>query len=74
LSVATSQIHPRHLAWNSKGPNAQLPDLKAICGLSRMIAVGFSTRPAQGSARHQFPFRGSTIPGRSLPRTGVAFF
>jgi hypothetical protein len=36
--------------------------------------VGLSARPAQGSACHQFPFRGSTIPGRSVSRAGIAFF
>jgi putative SOS response-associated peptidase YedK len=36
--------------------------------------VGLSARPTQGSARHQFPFRGSTVPGRSLSGPGVAFF
>ena len=36
--------------------------------------MGFSARPAQGSACHQFPFRGSTVPGRSVSRTGITFF
>jgi hypothetical protein len=30
--------------------------------------------PAQGSARHQFPFRGSTVTGRSVSGTGITFF
>ena len=38
------------------------------------IAVGLSASAAQESARHKFPFRRSTIPGRPLSGTGIAFF
>jgi putative SOS response-associated peptidase YedK len=36
--------------------------------------VGLSACPAQGSARHQFPFRRSTVPDWSLSDTGITFF
>jgi hypothetical protein len=35
---------------------------------------GFPPARPGGSARHQFPFRGSTVPGRPLSRAGIAFF
>ena len=38
------------------------------------IAIGLSASPAQGCAGHQFPFRGATVPGRSLSGTGITFF
>jgi len=37
------------------------------------VAMGISTRPAQGSANHQFPFGGTTVSGRSMSHSGVAF-
>jgi len=49
-------------------PPPRRPD-KPILG----VAVGFSARPAQGSACRQFPFRGSTVPGRSLSGPGIIF-
>ena len=35
-------------------------------------ALGISAGAAEGSADHQFPLRGATVPERALPRPGVA--
>ena len=36
--------------------------------------MGLFTSPAQGCACHQFPFRGSTVPGRSVSVPASHFF
>ena len=36
--------------------------------------MGLSICPAQGSACHKFPLRGSRVPGRSVSGPGITFF
>jgi hypothetical protein len=54
--------------WSSKRPRRLADGTNAFSELG-----GAPARPAQGSARHQFPFRGSTVPGRSVSGTGITF-
>ena len=69
---AAPNLEPRDDIW----PTERAPVIRRLETDQRVLgtAMGFSSRPRQGSARHQFPFRGSTISGRPLSDTGIALF
>src|SRR5438105_10278830 len=67
---AAPNLEPRDDIW----PTDRAPVIRRLeNGTNEFSELrwGFP-RPAQGSTRHQFPFRGSTLPGRSLSGTGIA--
>jgi putative SOS response-associated peptidase YedK len=68
---AAPNLEPRDDIW----PTDRVPVIRRLeDGKNEFSELRWGFPPAQGSARHQFPFRGSTLPGRSLSGTGIAFF
>ena len=68
---AAPNLEPRDDIW----PTDRAPVIRRLeDGKNEFSELRWGFPPAQGSARHQFPLRGSTIPGRSVSNTGITFF
>ena len=68
LSLINSELC-RDVGGRASAPPTRRRDERVL-----RIAVGLSVCPPQGSARHQFPLRGSTILDWSVSGTGIIFF
>jgi hypothetical protein len=69
LSLIDSDLFRHELVVEQAPPPTRRRDERVL-----RIAVGLSACPPQGCACHQFPFRGATVPGRSVSNTGITFF
>ena len=70
---AAPTLEPRDDIW----PTERAPVIRRLQdGTNEFseFAVGLSICPAQGSACHKFPLRGSKVPGRSVSGPGITFF
>jgi putative SOS response-associated peptidase YedK len=70
---AAPNLEPRDDIW----PTDRAPVIRRLeDGTNEFSELRWGFPPArpQGCAGHQFPFRGATVPGRSLSGTGITFF
>src|SRR5437763_5880240 len=70
---AAPNLEPRDDIW----PTERAPVIRRLeDGTNEFSELRWGLAPTRpkGCAGHQFPFRGSTVPGRSLSDTGIALF